>query len=117
MKEWVIVGAVSSIIIAAVCSSAYIQKRIEHAEIVVTGKERVSVVESDRDGKTKTEIHSYVYAENEMYIVEDSAWNWHFTSGTVYAKINTGKCHVTLSGIRWGLFSMYQNIIDADCDA
>ena len=98
--------------------SYMINSKIETATIQVVSKERLMKVGTDGEGKSKTSYQNFVYTTDEAYVVEDSIWNWHFRAGTVYAKIPDGEatCDVTLSGMRMGFFSMYQNIIEANCE-
>ena len=110
----VVAGAV--VIVGLSAASFFIQRTIETRTIEVTGKERLMSVSSS-EGNTKTEFKNFVYAKSDSYRVKDSFWNWHFRAGTVYAQIpeDGGSCVVTLSGVRWGFLSMYQNIIAAEC--
>lgn len=92
-----------------------ISTHIEERAFTVTGKERLSKV-SGADGNTSTNIVNYVYSEDQAYTVKDSLWLGHFTSSTVYAKIQVGEtCVATLSGYRVGLLSMFQNIVKWEC--
>ncbi|MFA7408270.1 MAG: hypothetical protein WCY93_10700 [Anaerolineaceae bacterium] len=72
---------------------------------------------TDSDGNTSSKWTNYVYSDQETYVVADSLWNWHFRAMTVWAQIPDGEatCVVKLAGIRNGFFSMFQNIIEADC--
>lgn len=103
--------------IGAICFGGYkIQTHLEETTIKVVSKERLLSVKTDSDGKSSSKYQNFVYSESETYVVEDSLWNWHFTAGTVYARVKQGaECKVTLSGYRFGLLSMYQNIISAEC--
>lgn len=97
-------------------ASIAIQRHLEETTIHVVSKERLLEVSSN-DGKSSSSYKNFVYTDDEAYVVDDSFWNWHFRAGTVYAKIPNGPstCKVTLSGFRSGFFSMYQNIIAAEC--
>ena len=108
-----------AIFLIFVGSAGYIvQSHIEYKDIHVASKERLLKVETDSDGKSTTSYKNFVYSTDETYIVEDSFWNWHFTAGTVYARIQPNQtCRVKLAGYRIGFFSMYQNIIAAECHA
>ncbi len=109
--------AVIALFGAAGFASYKIATHIEHKTIAVQSKERLMQV-STNDGKTTTTYRNFVYANDEAYTVEDSLWNGHFTSATIYAKIREGStCSVTLSGYRVGFLSMFQNIIAAECRA
>jgi hypothetical protein len=94
-------------------SSALIQWQLEEATLTVVSKERLA---NFRDNQTTYE--NFVYTDDETYVVADSFWNWHFRARTVWAEIpeDGGECQVTLSGVRWGFFSMHQNIISAECE-
>jgi hypothetical protein len=97
-------------------SSYLISQNIEQIAINVVSKERIMKV-STSNGTTSTNIKNFIYTDSETFVVEDSFWNWHFRAGTVYAKIREGAtCNVTVVGYRWGFLSMYQNIIEADCE-
>lgn len=104
-------------IIGAVAFSWNINTTVENTTLTVVNKERLMSV-SGTDGSSNTNYQNFVYTADESYIVEDSYWNWHFRSGTVYAKVpeDGGECDVKLVGIRMGFFSMYQNIIEIDCN-
>lgn len=116
MRHLVGLLAFTLLFIAAVSVSFKIATHIEHAEIAVVSKERLLKISSSSEGKQSSEWRNFVYTADETYVVEDSMWNWHFTSGTVYARIQEGKrCRVTLSGYRVGFLSMFQNIIAANC--
>lgn len=98
-------------------ASFAIQRTIEHKTIEVQSKERLMSISTTDEGKSKTSYQNFVYSDDETYVVQDSFWNWHFRAATVYAKIpDKGICEVTLSGVRWGFLSMYQNIIVANCN-
>ena len=94
-------------------SSALIQWQLEETTLNVVSKERLS---NYSNGETTFE--NFVYTEDETYVIADSFWNWHFRARTVWAEIpeDGGTCVVTLSGVRWGFFSMHQNIISAECE-
>lgn len=95
-----------------------IQTHTEKLSIHVTNKERLLKVDTDKDGSTSTSYKNFVYTDDETYVIEDSFWNWHFRAGTVYAKIHPNQtCDVVVAGYRVGFFSMYQNIIEAECHA
>jgi len=100
-------------------SAGYIvQSHIETKDIHVVSKERLMKLETDNDGKSTTSYKNFVYSTDETYIVEDSFWNWHFTAGTVYARVQPNEtCRVKLAGYRIGFISMYQNIIEVTCHA
>ena len=110
-------GMIMGVIALFAVPSYMINSKIETATIQVVSKERLMKVGTNGDGGSKTSYQNFVYSADESYVVEDSIWNWHFRAGTVYAKIPDGEatCDVTLSGMRMGFFSMYQNIIEADC--
>ncbi|MBD9372810.1 hypothetical protein IB238_09280 [Rhizobium sp. ARZ01] len=104
--------------VAAGVASYMIQTHIEQSEISVVSKERLLSVSTDSDGKSSSKYRNFVYSDAETYVVEDSLWNGHFTSSTVYAKIQEGaRCRVTLAGYRFGFLSMFQNIIEVECGA
>lgn len=118
-KYFLIVGVLAvATIIGMTASSAAIQRKIEITTVTTTSKERLMSVSSS-DGDTSTSFKNFVYTGDEVYVVKDSFWNWHFRAGTVYAQIpdEPATCEVTLSGVRWGFLSMHQNIIAARCDA
>ncbi|SIQ24394.1 hypothetical protein SAMN05880590_102764 [Rhizobium sp. RU35A] len=93
-----------------------ISSHIETKTIHIVNKERLMKISTDRDGNTSSSYTNFVYAEDELYVVQDSLWNGHFRAGSVYASIRIGAdCAVTLSGYRYGPLSMYQNIIAASC--
>lgn len=98
---------------ALALSSALIQWQVEETTLHVVSKERLA---NFSNGETTYE--NFVYTDDETYMVADSLWNWHFRARTVWAAIpdDGGTCEVTLSGVRWGFFSMHQNIIAADCE-
>ena len=96
-------------------ASYLVQTHLEEKTIRVVSKERLLNMKSDDKGSS-TEYKNFVYSPEETYVVEDSIWNWHFRAGTVYAQIHPNEdCRVTLAGYRFGPFSMYQNIISAEC--
>tara|TARA_R110000782_G_scaffold184799_1_gene275127 strand:- start:1971 stop:2318 length:348 start_codon:yes stop_codon:yes gene_type:complete len=112
-----IVIAIGVVLIGSGALLSYnINTKTEVTTLEVVNKERLLQVSSS-DGNSSSSYKNFVYTQDESYIVKDSFWNMHFRSGTVYAKIpdNGGSCDVTLVGMRVGFFSMYQNIIKAEC--
>lgn len=107
-----------ALLFGAVGFASYtIATHLERKTITVQSKERLMQV-STTDGKTTTTYRNFVYASDETYAVQDSLWNGHFMSATVYAKMREGAtCDVLLSGYRVGFLSMFQNIIEAECRA
>ena len=111
-----IAAAVIAFAILGTGASCAVATHLEETEIEVVSKERLLQLSSSSDGGTSSSLRNFVYTADESYVVEDSLWNGHFRAGTVYARIREGqRCKVTLSGYRFGFFSMYQNIIAADC--
>lgn len=111
-------GLIGVLAIAAIFGaiSYSIQSHIEKTEINVTSKERLLSVTNDGKGNTSSTYRNFVYTDNETYVVKDSVWNGHFTSATVYARVKIGsRCKVTLAGYRVGFLSMFQNIIEVEC--
>lgn len=114
----VAIFGVVGLLVAGGIASCSIQTHIEKTEIAVASKERLLTISNDGEGKSSSKYRNFVYSDTETYVVEDSLWNWHFTSATVYARIKDGsRCKVTLAGYRFGFFSMFQNIIEAECGA
>lgn len=109
-------GFVLAVVGGLAAFSYHVQTNLEAVTLEITGKERITSV-SGSDGSTSTTIKNYVYTDDEVYVVKDSFWNWHFRALTVWAKLPDGPatCDVTLSGYRWGYLSMSRNIIAADC--
>lgn len=111
-------SAVGVVVGAAALASFAITTHIETREIVVQSKERLMQVTSSDKGVARTSYRNFVYTADEAYTVEDSLWNGHFTSSTVYARLHEGaRCKVTLAGYRFGFLSMFQNIIKAECSS
>lgn len=106
-----------ALLLAGMGTGSYlIASHTEEAMIDVVSKERLMEVSSHKDTGTRTTYRNFVYTRGEAYVVEDSLWNGHFSSATVYAKIQPNqRCAVVLSGYRLGFFSMFQNIIEAGC--
>lgn len=110
-------GFVALLIGGGLFASYKVSTITEEATITVRSKERLLQVSSTENGGTSSSYQNFVYTDDETYTVQDNLWVGHFETRTVWAKLREGAtCRVTLSGIRFGFFSMSQNIIKADCD-
>ena len=115
MLQRLLVIVVLSIIVASIIFSFMAAGNRETDIIKVVSKERLMKVTTD-NGTTSTEYVNYVYSDKEVYVVSDSIWTFHFTSGTVYAKIQPNKtCAIATLGYRIGFLSSFKNIVEAKC--
>lgn len=99
VRALVAIGLVGLLLIAA--GSYY---NDDPVRLTVTGKESVNT----NDG------HEYrIYADDEVYVMEDSIAKGRFRTANDYAKIEVGKTYsCTKFGARVPIFSMFENLRD-----
>ena len=75
----------------------------------VTDKERI--VETDNEGRV--ESFYLVYTDKGIIKLEDDIFRGNWSSSDVYGKLKNDSSYTfTTTGFRFGLFSMYPNIIE-----
>lgn len=101
----IIAIAVISIIIFNIAS--YVHTSTVSA--TVTGKERVTQM----TGKDNFESFYLVYTDKGTMKLEDDVLRGNWYSSDVYGRLQEGTTYMfTVSGYRFGFFSMYPNIIE-----
>ena len=103
----------SALVLSSIGGSYYVSSVKEVMTVDTTGKERRMKVQ---DGNTTYD--NFVYTDQGVFVVQDSFWNLHFTSSSVWNDIpnEPATCDIVAVGLRVGFFSMFQNIISAECE-
>jgi len=75
--------------------------------VKITGKERITTKESSK---------YLIFTETEVFENTDTLLSLKFNSSDVYGEINIGQtCDLTVNWYRIPFFSMYRNILSAEC--
>lgn len=83
----------------------------ERVNVVIDGKERITVSNGDR-----TESKYLIFTDKEVFENTDTLLRGKFNSSDFYGKIKVGQtCNFLVSGWRVPFLSMYRNILEYDC--
>lgn len=79
--------------------------------------ETVTALVTEKTTKRTNDEDKYlIFTEGEVFENTDSLLRLKFNSSDVYAKIVNGKtCTFTVNGWRFPFFSMYRNVLEANC--
>jgi hypothetical protein len=107
MRKWFIVIAIAILIAIPIRGWIFYATKTQ-----VTGYHIIKTERVISDGESKY----LIFAEEETLQNVDTWWALKFNSSDIYGRITAGSvCNLTVSGVRFSLFSWYRNIINAEC--
>ena len=108
MKIHVILGLIGIFIVVGIPIILHNTTKDTVSNVVVTNKERIT--SSDNYSKY------LIWTENETFENTDSIYSFKFDSSDIYGHIKVNStCTFKVNWFRIKLFSMYRNILSADC--